>query len=65
MCAGAGSRRGAPEPMTSIQQQRRERRQQKLEDIRRQLADGSLVIRQMTAEERTRYPARRRDRRRA
>jgi hypothetical protein len=50
--------------MKSIQQPQRERRQQKLEDIRRQVADGSLVIRQMTAEERKRYPARRRDRRR-
>ena len=60
----AGSGRGAPEPMTSIQQRQRERRQQKLEQIRGQVVDGSLVIRQMTAEERKRYPARRRDRRR-
>jgi hypothetical protein len=50
--------------MKSIQQRQRERRQQKLEDIRRQVADGSLVTRQMTAEERMRDPARRRDRRR-
>jgi hypothetical protein len=49
--------------MTSIQQRQRERRQQKLEHIRRQVVDGSLVIRQMTAEERKRYPARRRNRR--
>ena len=48
--------------MTSIQQRQRER-QQKLERIRGQVVDGSLVIRQMTAEERKRYPARRRDRR--
>ena len=50
--------------MTSIQQRQRERRQQKLEHIRGQVVDGSLVIRQMTTEERKRYPARRRDRRR-
>jgi hypothetical protein len=50
--------------MTSIQQRQRERRQQKLEHIRGQVVDGSLVIRQITAEERKRYPARRRDRRR-
>jgi hypothetical protein len=49
--------------MTGIQQGI-ERRQEKLEQIRGQVVDGSLVIRQMTAEERTRYPARRRDRRR-
>ena len=43
--------------MTSIQQRQRERRQQKLEHIRRQVVDGSLVIRQMTVGERERYPA--------
>jgi hypothetical protein len=31
-------------------------RHDKLEDIRRQVAEGRLVIRQMTAEERERYP---------
>lgn len=28
----------------------------KLEDVRRQVKDGSLTIRKMTAEERKRYP---------
>ncbi len=41
----------------SPQQQRQQRkREEKLEDIRAQVADGSLVIRQMTKEERKRYP---------
>lgn len=34
-----------------------ERRRVKLEEIRRQVKDGSLRIRQMTPEERQRYPA--------
>ncbi|HEV2974931.1 MAG TPA: hypothetical protein VGX69_08015 [Solirubrobacteraceae bacterium] len=33
-----------------------ERRRAKLEDVRRQVKDGSLTIRKMTAEERKRYP---------
>jgi hypothetical protein len=33
-----------------------ERRRAKLEDVQRQVQDGSLVIRKMTPEERTRYP---------
>jgi hypothetical protein len=33
-----------------------ERRRQKLAEIRRQVADGSLLIRKMTPEERKRYP---------
>jgi hypothetical protein len=43
--------------MKTVQQRQNERREQKLEQIRRQLADGSLVIRKMTAEERKRHPA--------
>jgi hypothetical protein len=35
-----------------------ERRRVKLEDVQRQLKDGSLTIRKMTAEERRRHPAR-------
>lgn len=34
-----------------------ERRRVKLEDIRRQVKEGSLTIRKMTAAERRRYPA--------
>jgi hypothetical protein len=33
-----------------------ERRREKLEEIRRQVKDGSLTIRKMTPEERKRYP---------
>jgi hypothetical protein len=35
-----------------------ERRRMKLEEIQRQVKDGSLTIRKMTAEERKRYPPR-------
>ena len=35
-----------------------ERRVAKLEDVERQLKDGSLTIRKMTAEERKRFPPR-------
>jgi hypothetical protein len=50
--------------MTRIPQRQREWRQRKLEHIRGQVVEGSLVIRQLTAEERKRYLPRRRDRRR-
>jgi hypothetical protein len=33
-----------------------EKRRVKLEDVQRQVADGSLKIRKMTAEERKRFP---------
>ena len=44
-----------PGPQQLRQQQKRE---QKLKDIREQVAQGKLVIRRMTAEERRRYPRR-------
>jgi hypothetical protein len=40
----------------TLQDLRDRQRQDKLEDIRRQVAEGRLVIRRMTAEERERYP---------
>ena len=40
----------------TLQDLRDRQRQDKLEDIRRQVAEGRLLIRQMTAEERERYP---------
>ena len=40
----------------TLQDLRDRQRQDKLEDIRRQVAEGRLVIRLMTAEERERYP---------
>jgi hypothetical protein len=39
------------------QLRQQERREQKLKDIREQVAQGKLVIRRMTADERRRYPA--------
>ncbi len=38
------------------QLRQQERHEQKLKDIREQVAQGKLVIRQMTAAERKRYP---------
>ena len=38
--------------MKTIRERQDEARRRKLEDVRRQVASGSLVIRQMTSEER-------------
>jgi hypothetical protein len=38
------------------QLRQQEKREQKLKEIREQVAQGTLVIRRMTAEERRRYP---------
>jgi hypothetical protein len=48
-----------------IQLRQQEKHERKLRDIREQVADGTLVIRKMTAEERRRYPPRDPDRRTA
>jgi hypothetical protein len=40
----------------TARQRAEEKRAEKLEQVREQVQDGSLVIRQMTAEERRRYP---------
>ena len=42
----------------SIHLRQQEKHQKKLDDIREQVAEGKLVIRQMTAAERKRYPPR-------
>jgi len=47
-----------PGPQQQRQQQKRE---EKLKDIRDQVAQGKLVIRTMTAEERKRFPRREAD----
>ena len=39
-----------------IQLRQQEKREAKLREIREQVAEGKLVIRQMTAEERRRFP---------
>jgi hypothetical protein len=43
---------------TSHQLRQQEQHEQKLRDIREQVASGKLVIRQMTPEERRRFPPR-------
>jgi hypothetical protein len=42
----------------SQQLRQQEKHEEKLKDIREQVAQGKLVIRQMTADERKRYPPR-------
>jgi hypothetical protein len=42
----------------SYQLRQQEQHEQKLRDIREQVANGKLVIRKMTAEERRRFPPR-------
>jgi hypothetical protein len=44
--------------MTTIRERREARRQQKLAEVRRKVETGSLVIRQMTPEERKMYVVR-------
>ncbi len=43
---------------SSYQLRRQEQHEQKLKDIREQVASGKLVIRKMTAAERKRFPPR-------
>ena len=42
--------------MKTTRERAEEKRQEKLDLVREQVRNGSLVIRQMTAEERRRYP---------
>lgn len=44
--------------MKTARERAEEKRQEKLEGVRDQVANGSLVIRQMTDEERQKYPPR-------
>ena len=44
--------------MKTTRERAEEKRQAKLDLVREQVQNGSLVIRQMTAEERRRYPQR-------
>ena len=44
--------------MSTQREQRDKRRQNRLRELDGQLRSGSLVVRQMTPEERARYPAR-------
>lgn len=43
--------------MKTQRERNEERRKERLEDVERQVEKGDLVIRQMTDEERERYPA--------
>jgi hypothetical protein len=46
------------QPSKTIRERAEEKREEKLELVREQVESGSLVIRQMTDEERRRYPPR-------
>jgi hypothetical protein len=46
----------ATEPAKSTRERAVERRQAKLDQVQEQVENGTLVIRQMTEEERLRYP---------
>ena len=46
----------ATEPAKSTRERADERRQAKLDQVQEQVENGTLVIRQMTDEERLRYP---------
>jgi hypothetical protein len=48
----------ADDPVKSARERAEEKRQEKLDLVREQVRSGSLVIRQMTDEERRRYPPR-------
>ena len=47
---------GSPKPRKTSWQREAEKHEEKLELVREQIENGSLVIRQMTDEERRRYP---------
>jgi hypothetical protein len=49
---------------TTVKQREEQRRREKLSDIRQQVKEGSLVIRQMTPEERAANPPSARQRKR-
>ena len=49
---------GEPDAMRTARERAEQKRQEKLELVREQLESGSLVIRQMTAEEHRQYPPR-------
>jgi hypothetical protein len=44
--------------LKSAQERAQERRREKLAAVEKQIRDGSLVVRPMTAQERARYPPR-------
>ncbi len=48
--------------MKSVRQRQEERRDEKLREVRRQIEDGSLVVRKMTPAERAAHPPKERKR---
>jgi hypothetical protein len=44
--------------LKTAQERAEERRREKLAEVEKQIRDGSLVVRKMTAEERARFPPR-------
>jgi hypothetical protein len=55
---GCGGERKRVDRLKTGREKAEERREAKLETVREQVQNGSLVIRQMTDEERRRYPPR-------
>jgi hypothetical protein len=56
--AGASHRAEQSDLVKTARERAEEKRQEKLELVREQVESGALVIRQMTDEERRRYPPR-------
>ncbi len=61
--SGEGGKKGAPKRTSNTARRAEERRKERLKEVERQVEEGSLVIRQMTPEERAKYPAKDRPRR--
>jgi hypothetical protein len=54
----AEAKKDPPRGKSQTAQRHEKRRAERMKEIREQVADGSLVIREMTAEERKKYPPR-------
>jgi hypothetical protein len=53
-----GSKKGPPKGSSPTARRQQKRREEKLALVQEQIEDGSLTIRQMTPEERKKYPPR-------
>ena len=56
--SGRGRKKGPPKGTSPTAKRQQKRREEKLALVREQIEDGSLTIRQMTPEERKKYPPR-------
>ena len=54
----SGRKKGPPKGTSPTAKRQQKRREEKLALVREQIEDGSLTIRQMTPEERRKYPPR-------